>query len=147
MYEFVPRPGCELWRRMKAASIGGKESVATLVDFSTRTLMPTDSICSWTATQSSGIGVGSGVGSGLSVADGSAEPDGSREGVGVARPTGVPVGSGIGGRLEAGRASRSSCPTIMRATPATARKSGSSMLDIERRMTRPSLATTDQDHP
>ena len=139
MYELVPRPGCEPRRRMKAACSGGKESVARLVDCSTGTLMPTDSIWSWTAIQSLGMGVGSGVGSAVAV--GPPEPVAPADGVGVASATGVAVGSGIGGRLETGEESRSSWPTIMRATPATASTRGSSMLDSERRMTRRSLAT------
>src|SRR4029078_10837926 len=104
MYELVPRPGCEPRRRMKAAWSGGKESVARLVDCSTGTLMPTDSIWSWTAIQSLGIGVGSGVGLGVWLAVGLPLAPGLA--LGVARATGVAVGSGIGGRVEAGRESR-----------------------------------------
>ncbi len=62
--------------------------------------MPTDSIWSWTAIQSLGMGVGSGVG--CAVAVGPPEPVAPADGVGVASATGVAVGSGIGGRLETG---------------------------------------------
>ena len=118
---------------MYAASDGGKLSVSAFVDCLTSTLMPTDSIWSWTATTLSGSGVAVGVGDG--------SPLGLAGNVLLARALGVGdacatwLGVGIAGRLDVESSPRSSDPMIMSATPATPRMIGSA--HEERRFTVP----------
>src|SRR5687768_130089 len=100
MYELVPRPGCEPWLRMYAASSGGKSSVLPSRDWRTGILSPIESIWISVATQLSGTGVGVGVGSGVGRGVAPGSEGASCVGDGVASATGED-GSGIGSRLGA----------------------------------------------
>ena len=121
---------------MYAASVGGKLSVSALVDCLTTTLIPTAGTSSCVAVTDSGIGVdvGSAVGASLPLASG----DGDAVGSGLVDACATGVGVRIGSRDGAGSPPESKEPTIMRATPATPRMSGSAQ--EERRFTCPSLA-------